>query len=89
MTPDGLLHAAGWYVRSIATRKAWKHLNPSIPASGEILVAVRYSRINYAETLARRGVVRTPPTPFVMGLEIVGTVVAVRAPSTAFILLVV
>ncbi len=37
---------------------------------------VRYSGINFAETLVRRGVVPAPPVPFVMGLEIVGTVAA-------------
>ena len=46
------------------------------PGKGEILVKVRYSGINYAETLARRGVVPVPPVPFVMGLEIVGEVAA-------------
>ncbi|MFA5122326.1 zinc-binding alcohol dehydrogenase family protein [Zavarzinia sp.] len=45
-----------------------------VPAAGEILVKVRYSGINYAETLVRRGLVPAPPAPFVLGLEIVGTV---------------
>ncbi|MBX9649165.1 MAG: zinc-binding dehydrogenase [Xanthobacteraceae bacterium] len=48
-----------------------------IATTGEILVKVRYSGINYAETLVRRGIVPAPPVPFVMGLEIVGTVAAI------------
>jgi NADPH:quinone reductase len=44
---------------------------------GEILVKVRYSGINYVEALVRRGIVPAPPVPFVMGLEIVGTVAAI------------
>jgi len=48
-----------------------------IAATNEILVKVHYSGINYADTLARRGIVPTPPVPFVMGLEIVGTVAAI------------
>ncbi len=48
-----------------------------IANTGEILVKVRYSGINYAETLVRRGIVPAPPVPFVMGLEIVGTVAAI------------
>uniref|UniRef100_B0T6L7 Alcohol dehydrogenase zinc-binding domain protein n=1 Tax=Caulobacter sp. (strain K31) TaxID=366602 RepID=B0T6L7_CAUSK len=48
-----------------------------VAGAGEILVKVRYSGINYAETLARRGMVPVPPPPFVVGLEIVGEVAAV------------
>lgn len=48
-----------------------------VPAAGEILVKVRYSGINYAETLVRRGVIPAPPIPFVMGMEIVGTVAGI------------
>ena len=55
-----------------------------VAGSGEILVKVRYSGINYAETLVRRGVLPSAPVPFVMGLEIVGTVAAVGADVAGF-----
>lgn len=65
-----------------------------VPAPGEILVKVRYSGINYAETLVRRGIIPALATPFVMGLEVVGTVVdlgdavegfAIGQPVAAFV----
>jgi len=48
-----------------------------VAGAGDILVKVRYSGINYAETLVRRGIVPASPPPFVMGLEVVGTVAAI------------
>lgn len=42
--------------------------------AGQLRVAVRYTGINYADTLVRRGVIPSPEVPFIPGMEIVGTV---------------
>lgn len=53
-----------------------REVQDPVPGAGEVLIRVRYSGINYAETLARRGTFPVPPTPFVTGLEVVGEVAA-------------
>ncbi len=51
-----------------------------VPEAGEVLVQVRAAGVNFADTLARRGLYPTlTPPPFIPGFEIAGTVVAVGA----------
>jgi len=51
-----------------------------VPEAGEILVRIRAAGVNFADTLARRGLYPTPtPPPFIPGFEIAGTVVGVGA----------
>ncbi|MDZ4338836.1 MAG: NADPH:quinone oxidoreductase family protein [candidate division NC10 bacterium] len=48
------------------------------PGPGEVLVEVEAAGVNFADTLARRGLYPTPtPPPFLMGFEIAGTVAEV------------
>ncbi|MBI3988582.1 MAG: NADPH:quinone oxidoreductase family protein [candidate division NC10 bacterium] len=50
------------------------------PEPGEVLVQVRAAGVNFADALARRGLYPTlTPPPFIPGIEVAGTVVAVGA----------
>ncbi|HXB11439.1 MAG TPA: zinc-binding dehydrogenase [Bacteroidia bacterium] len=51
--------------------------NP-IPAEDEVLIKVEYTGLNFADTLARRGLYRdAPPIPCVLGYDVSGVIAAV------------
>jgi NADPH:quinone reductase-like Zn-dependent oxidoreductase len=53
-----------------------EHPDPA-PGPGEVLVGVRAAGVNFADVLARQGIYHdAPPTPYVLGLETSGDVLA-------------
>lgn len=51
-----------------------------MPEPGEVLVRVRAAGVNFADTLARRGLYPAPtPPPFIPGFEVAGTVASIGA----------
>lgn len=62
----------------------WEEIAEPVPGPDELLVAVRASGINFAETRMRAGTYSGQPLPFVMGMEGAGDVLAVGSNVTAF-----
>lgn len=62
----------------------WRELEPLTPGPRQLLVEVGASGINFAETRMRAGTYSGQPLPFVMGMEVAGTVVAVGAEVREF-----
>lgn len=56
---------------------AWEELPDQQPGPGQVLVDVRATGINFAETRMRAGTYSGQPLPFVMGMEGAGAVAAV------------
>ncbi|WP_127104569.1 NADPH:quinone oxidoreductase family protein [Pararhodobacter zhoushanensis] len=55
------------------------------PAAGEIRLRIRACGLNFADLLMAKGTYQeTPPTPFVMGMEVAGTVDALGEGVTGF-----
>ena len=55
----------------------WEELPDPVPGPGQVLVDVRATGINFAETRMRAGTYSGQPLPFVMGMEGAGLVAAV------------
>jgi NADPH:quinone reductase-like Zn-dependent oxidoreductase len=62
----------------------WVELPDPVPGPGQVLVAVRASGINFAETRMRSGTYGGQTLPFVMGMESAGVVEAVGPGVTEF-----
>ncbi|MGP8215579.1 MAG: quinone oxidoreductase family protein [Bacteroidia bacterium] len=46
-----------------------------VPAKDEVIIKVEYSGLNFADTLARKGIYRdAPPTPCILGYDVSGTI---------------
>ncbi|MDJ0655217.1 MAG: zinc-binding dehydrogenase [Xanthomonadales bacterium] len=54
----------------------WEELGELSPGPGQVLVAVRASAVNFAETRMRAGTYTGQELPFVMGMEAAGIVIA-------------
>ncbi|MCW1932409.1 NADPH:quinone oxidoreductase family protein [Pararhodobacter zhoushanensis] len=72
---------------------SWPRLTPPAltdlpipqPAAGEIRLRIRACGLNFADLLMAKGTYQeTPPTPFVMGMEVAGTVDALGEGVTGF-----
>ncbi|MEU8773867.1 NADPH:quinone reductase [Streptomyces sp. NPDC048606] len=60
-------------------------LPPPVPADDEVLVDVEVTAVNHVDTFVRSGAWRTPvPFPFVIGRDLVGTVVAAGPEAPGF-----
>ena len=62
----------------------WESLDLGEPAPGAVRVRVGASGINFAETRMRAGDYSGQELPFVMGMEVAGTVEAVGAGVSGF-----
>jgi len=62
----------------------WEELPDPVPGQGQVLVRVRASGVNFAETRMRAGTYSGQPLPFVMGMEGAGTVEALGAGVDGF-----
>lgn len=68
----------GWLVERFGGIEAmqWRELPRPEPGPGQVLVEVRASAVNFAETRMRAGTYSGQELPFVMGMEAAGVVVA-------------
>lgn len=75
-----------WTVRRFGGPEVmqWEELPDPTPGTDQVLVAVKASGINFAETRMRAGTYTGQPLPFVMGMESAGVVEKVGAGVTAF-----
>jgi len=80
------MNMRGWLVRRFGGLDAmeWTALPAPTPGPGQVLVDVRASGINFAETRMRAGTYSGQELPFVMGMESAGVVTAVGAGVTGF-----
>jgi len=62
----------------------WQELPDPVPGDGQVLVRVRASGVNFAETRMRAGTYSGQPLPFVMGMEGSGTIEALGAGAEGF-----
>ncbi len=76
----------GWLVREFGGVEAmrWSALEPLVPGPGQLLVRVRASGINFAETRMRAGTYSGQTLPFVMGMESAGVVEALGPGVASF-----
>jgi NADPH:quinone reductase-like Zn-dependent oxidoreductase len=76
----------GWQVEQFGGIDAmrWLPLAPLVAGPGQLLVAVRASAINFAETRMRAGTYGGQTAPFVMGMECAGEVLGLGAGVTGF-----
>jgi NADPH2:quinone reductase len=76
----------GWMVRQFGGPEVmrWEDLPDPVPGPGQVLVAVKASGINFAETRMRAGTYTGLPLPFMMGMESAGVVEQVGPDVTAF-----
>ena len=74
-----------YVLASTDTAPALTELPVPEPAAGEIRLRIRACGLNFADLLMAKGTYQeTPPTPFVMGMEVAGTVDALGAGVTGF-----
>lgn len=62
----------------------WAETRDPVPAPGQVLVRIRASGVNFAETRMRAGTYTGQRLPFVMGMEGAGIVASVGPDVTAF-----
>ena len=76
----------GWWVETFGGIEAlrWTERPALHPGPGQVLVAVRASGINFAETRMRAGTYGGQNLPFMMGMECAGTVLASGPGVTGF-----
>lgn len=76
----------GWLVRQFGGLEAmeWAELPMPTAGPGQVLVKVRASGINFAETRMRAGTYSGQDLPFVMGMECAGIVTALGEGVTGF-----
>lgn len=78
----------GWWVEKFGGLEAmrWTERPGLTPGAGQVLVEVRASGINFAETRMRAGTYGGQTLPFMMGMESAGTVCALGPGVTGFAL---
>jgi NADPH:quinone reductase len=72
-----------WIIEQIGTAAIQRQVSDTLPAKGESLVAIAACGLNFADLLMQDGTYQErPPLPFIPGMEIAGTVLAL-GPDTA------
>src|SRR5438067_3162946 len=76
----------GWMVSRFGGPEAmqWEELPDPVPGPGQVLVAVKASGINFAETRMRAGTYAGLALPFMMGMESAGVVEKIGDGVTGF-----
>ncbi|MER6517831.1 NADPH:quinone reductase [Streptomyces sp. NPDC060334] len=75
------------YIEELGPPDSIRHgeLPPPVPGSGDVLVDVEVTAVNHVDTFVRSGAWRTPvPFPFVVGRDLVGTVVSAGPGAPGF-----
>lgn len=75
-----------WIVEEAGKQPTLQHLEPPLPAAGEVQIQIEACGLNFADLLMVKGTYQdTPPLPFVPGMEVCGTITAlgpdVRTPA--------
>lgn len=72
-----------WTIEQIGIDAVQKDITPTMPQQGEASIAIAACGLNFADLLMRDGTYQEhPPLPFIPGMEIAGTVMALGPDTT-------